>query len=243
MSQHERARLAWRACSFPKRGHSAEEYEDAYAGDVKLGRFAVADGASESSFAKQWAKLLVGGYVYKEPRPDTKPHWLRQLQERWAKQVDGLELPWFAEAKRSQGAFATFLGLALKPSDHPQAGTWKATAVGDCCFFQVREEKVIHSFPVKHSADFGNRPDLIGSRQPIAPRELKRDRGEWRHGDRLWLMTDAIAQWFLHRLEQGHHPWRSLEQCLFEPATEPWVDQLRDHGMRNDDVTLIHIMV
>jgi len=41
----------WRALGLPKRGHSAEEYEDAFAGDPKVGRFAVADGASESSFA------------------------------------------------------------------------------------------------------------------------------------------------------------------------------------------------
>ena len=56
--------------SLPKRGHSADEFEDAFAFDPAAGRYAVADGASESSFAGLWARLLVEGFI----RP--KPGWL-----------------------------------------------------------------------------------------------------------------------------------------------------------------------
>lgn len=44
-----------------KRGNAPEEYEDAAAADLPAGRFAVADGATESSFAREWAKILADG--------------------------------------------------------------------------------------------------------------------------------------------------------------------------------------
>ena len=55
---------AWWA---PKSGNTASEYEDAYAVKPEALRFAVADGASETSFARQWAELLVEGFVQAAP--------------------------------------------------------------------------------------------------------------------------------------------------------------------------------
>jgi hypothetical protein len=51
--------------SVAKAGNLSEEYEDAYwpldvvEGTGELFRFAVADGATESSYSKIWARLLV----------------------------------------------------------------------------------------------------------------------------------------------------------------------------------------
>jgi len=54
----------------PKSGNSLEEYEDAWAHRqtrTPVGiRVAVADGATESSFAKLWAALLAESYVRSE---------------------------------------------------------------------------------------------------------------------------------------------------------------------------------
>ena len=52
----------------PKLGNSLEEYEDAWAHrQTSTGiRVAVADGATESSFAKLWAVLLAESYVRSE---------------------------------------------------------------------------------------------------------------------------------------------------------------------------------
>ena len=66
------SRLQWQSLSLPKRGHSPEEYEDALAGDPRSGRFAVADGASESSFAGLWARAgspIPAGERRSEPGP------------------------------------------------------------------------------------------------------------------------------------------------------------------------------
>src|SRR5438477_11487250 len=94
----------WHAFHLPKRGHAPGEYEDAFAGDPARRRFAVADGASESSFAAAWARLLAEGFVAAR-KPWRDLDWLGPLRQRWAGEVDGLELPWYAEMKREEGAF------------------------------------------------------------------------------------------------------------------------------------------
>src|SRR5205814_2951628 len=72
---------AWWA---PKSGNAANEYEDAYAVKPDSLRFAVADGASETSFAKQWAELLVGRFVLEPPTAAELPNWVTPLQMAWA---------------------------------------------------------------------------------------------------------------------------------------------------------------
>ena len=47
----------------PSRDNEPGEYQDAFAADPGAGRFAVADGASESGFADLWARLLVDDFV------------------------------------------------------------------------------------------------------------------------------------------------------------------------------------
>jgi hypothetical protein len=221
----------------PKQGHAADEYEDAFAADPAAGRFAVADGASESSFAGLWARLLVEGFV----RPS--PGWLEAARVAWADRVDGQPLPWYAEAKRDEGAFATFLGLLVED------GRWHARAVGDTCLFQVRQDQLIEAFPMPRARDFGNRPRLIGSRPPAKPLDEvhAESGGNCQAGDRLLLMTDALAHWFLRRHEAGGRPWRELADLPAGPAADAafaaWVEEQRRGELRNDDVTLVLITV
>jgi hypothetical protein len=184
--------LRWSVFTLPKEGHSPEEYEDAFAG--KGGRFALADGASESSFACEWANLLVEGFVA-SGESVIAPSWLNPLRQRWAAQVDGLELEWYGEEKRRLGAFATFLGLIVKKPRQAKEGQWKALAVGDSCLFQVRQDRLLRAFPVRRSGDFGNRPPLLGSRCPAGRQAQAQVRfGKWERGDRFFLMTDALAE-------------------------------------------------
>src|SRR5262249_10571454 len=150
----------------PKRGNAAEEYEDALAADPATGRFAIADGASESSFAAAWARLLAEGFVGAAGKPWRDLDWLDPPRRRWADEVDGLSLPWYAEMKREAGAFATLLGLALRPPREGRRGEWRALAVGDSCLFRTRGGRLLKAFPVTASADFDNQPHLIGSRCP-----------------------------------------------------------------------------
>ncbi len=228
--------ISCRVLHQPKHGHSADEYEDAFAADPQAGRFAVADGASESSFAGLWARLLVEGFV------QAAPNWLEAVRRTWAARVDGASLPWYAEAKRADGAFATLLGLVVTQ------GRWHGLAVGDSCLFQVRQDRLIEAFPLGRSAEFGNRPRLIGSRSAGgAGQDVHAERqGTWQPGDQLLLMTDALAQWFLRRHEAGQRPWQEFVRFTAdaEAAFAAWIESRRaDDGLRNDDVTLVLIGV
>ncbi len=239
----EKKTTPWLTYSLPKRDNSAEEYEDACAGDPAAGRFAVADGASESSFANVWAKLLVEGYVRPPARDRTQENWLSPLRRQWSAAVDNRELDWYGEEKRDRGAFATFLSLRINASPGEPSGRWKASAVGDSCLFQVRGDVLVASFPLSTAAEFGNRPDLIGSRPIVTEVPRKVHRGEWKPGDVFLLMTDALAEWFLARNEAKRRPWQSLSYRLQRKngAAEltAYLEQLRDHReLKNDDVTL-----
>ena len=158
----------WGVLCLPKRGNTEDEYEDAWAVDPARGRFAVADGASETSFAGRWAQLLTEAFLAADD-PRAVVEWLAAPRRLWAAEVMGLELPWYAEMKREQGAFATFLGVQVRLPAPKRPGKWRAVAVGDSCVIRVRKSGQIGSFPIGKSADFGNQPRLIGSRGGAAP--------------------------------------------------------------------------
>jgi hypothetical protein len=245
-------RLRWHAFHTHKRGNAPDEYEDAFAGDTAAARFAVADGASESSFTATWAKLLVDAFVAAKGRSWCDLGWLGPPRQHWAEDVDPRPLPWYAEEKREQGAFATLLGVVFRKVRHRASkrkdGAWRALSVGDSCLFRLRGGKLVRSFPMANSADFGNQPELLGSRgRPSdTPQGIRPGRGKWRPGDRFLLMTDALAEWMLRRNEQEQRPADDLDRLLAESSPQEafaaWVEERRNgQGLRNDDVTLVVI--
>jgi hypothetical protein len=105
------------------------------------------------------------------------------------------------------------------------------------------------SFPVTHACDFADSPWLIGSRgfSPVmmALRE-ERLESDLAVGDRLWLMTDALAHWFLQAVEAGKCPWEMLQSLTQGPTANErffaWIAALRTtRQLRNDDVTLLGV--
>jgi protein phosphatase 2C-like protein len=230
----------WRAQVFwtPKRGHAVEEYEDAWSMDPHRGVFAIADGATESSFAAEWARLLTGDFVAAGAAdPQGWLVRLPELQKQWRELVSGRELPWYAEEKLALGAFATFLGVTLTDD-----GRFQALAVGDSCLIHLRAEQALLTFPLSNSDEFGNAPWLLGSRNALTDewrgQAVRLHQGEWTAGDRLWLLTDAVAHSVLLTMEDD-----PVQQVVlpFDPTPESfteWVSAERDRGrLRNDDCT------
>ncbi len=166
--------LSCRQFRLPRLGHRPDECQDASAADPERGRFAVADGATESVYAGEWARLLVDAFVGGDAAPFW-PTWLPPLQARWEEVIrppaDAPPRPWYMEEALTRGgAFATFLGLVLEPSpDGPAPWRWQAHAVGDSCLFLVRRGELVLSFPLARSAEFGTTPRLVGSRRPPLP--------------------------------------------------------------------------
>src|SRR6516164_3048978 len=125
----------------PKRGNREEEYEDAVWPQERQEfrqasvRFAVADGATESSYARQWARLLVDAVGEGGLSPASLPEGLVPMWAKWRQWMSGLALPWYAEEKAAQGAFAALVVLELTDSeaDGEDGGCWRAAALGDSC--------------------------------------------------------------------------------------------------------------
>ena len=227
----------------PKAGSTAEEWEDAFRCDPAQGRFSVADGASESSFSAAWARLLVEGFVARPPDGSTLRDWLRPLQDEWARGMNGRALAWYAEEKARSGAFSSLLGLCLLPDE---AG-WHALAIGDSCLFAVRENQLTVSFPVTRSSEFHSRPLLLSSVARAnggISSALHEAEGDLLPGDLLFLMTDALASWFLAESELRRRPWAVLERIRSAGEFEKFLELMRaGRSIRNDDVTLVRIEV
>ena len=105
----------------------------------------------------------------------------------------------------------------------------------------------MRALPVVRAEDFGSTPWLLGS-SISADKSLERKgivhSGDWCLDDRFWLMTDALAQWFLRESEAGGKPWETLERLrpLPDAAFAAWVEEQRDaRKLRNDDVTLLAV--
>ena len=240
----------------PKAGNSDTEYEDAFwpkelpRGQDTCFRFAVADGATETSFSRTWAMQLVRSFCKGRLDAPLIGDGLRDLQQRWSTIVRRRPLPWYAEEKIRLGAFASVLGVHLYDDVHREDrhGEWHAMALGDSCLVQVRGEEVLARFPLDNSASFTNRPHLLSSNPAHNNRVLDHLRtmeGTWDPGDAFYLMTDALACWFMREVEEGRMPWSVLRDLDTSGEIKPfreWVEDLRmDRGIRNDDVTLLRI--
>ncbi len=239
--------VSYQSFCVPKRDSSALEYEDAAAAAPGLNTFAIADGATDSSFAGLWAQLLVDEFV-RAPASDWRS-WLPPLQQRWEERVGKQPLPWYAEAKLRQGAFATFLGVVIDNANGQGGKCWHGVAVGDCCLFQIRQQNLHGVFPNYCSDDFNNNPSLVGSRMPaqmlVDKKRLQTHTSAWQDGDQLWLMTDALAKWFLVQQEADQNPWATVDRVLRTASSQDfaaWIDALRHaREIRDDDVTLLAV--
>ncbi len=235
---HIRSRAFW----LPKAGCSVEEYEDAFwpastfDRDIELFRAAVADGATEASFAGVWARILVRAYCKGQVGGKKLAKFLPVLQKEWTETVGDRPLPWYAEQKAAQGGFSTVTGLTLFDDRR-----WEASAIGDSCLFQVRGDQVVVSFPLDHSSQFGSRPVLLSSRG-LGVESLVSCTGSWQEDDVFYLMSDAIASWFLRFVEaESRVPSTFVE--LEEDAVfgDLIVDLRRKGELKNDDVTMVRI--
>ena len=225
----------------PKSGNAANEYEDAYAVEPASLRFAVADGASETSFAKQWAELLVDRFIHEPPATADLREWVTPMQAAWSGAHQGKSTAWYAEEKARDGAFSSLLGVTFDQD------RWRALAIGDSCLFVVRGGKVERAFPLARAEQFSNRPLLLSSVARANQRvwdDVRSDEGELQVKDQLLLMTDALAHWFLIESELGRRPWAALARIATPEAFQAFIDCLRDGGaLRNDDSTLVRIEV
>ena len=219
-------------------------------------RLVVADGASETLLSGPWAAVLARSYAQRAQRGRRRAAGVAELGVvALGTLATSLPAPATRDWPTSPVVRGARLGgwrvcgaVGLTLSDGEAGGDWSALALGDSCLFQVRSDRTVIAFPVVRAADFGVRPFLIGSRDTAAGSVLDAFRGaagRWRPGDRFYLMTDALAQWWLAECEAGRAPWRPLDR-LCSPgrrhAFPKWIaTRRRRHDIKNDDVTLLRV--
>jgi hypothetical protein len=228
----------------PKKGNAKEEYEDSFFpkepvdGELDSFRCAIADGATETSFAKSWADILVKDFVEERALADSR--------QQWEQTVSGRELAWYAEEKASQGAFAALAGLIVHPDKR-----FEMAAAGDSCLVHSRNTKILLTFPKTEAKEFDNRPALLCSKaEGTAEVEIKTKQGEYQDGDQFWLLTDAVAHWALSVAEKGENPLDKLSALTGEDLFTTWVSEQRAllaaDGrplLVNDDLTIFRAQI
>jgi len=250
-----------------KAGTDASECEDAFFPHnlpfdkiplfIQFQRYAIADGASTAYLSGLWATTLVYGFgLYEEEI--TKSNFLDLLQttiidEKWnseledyktKREMQGKPLSWFDEMALQNGAASTLLEISI-PLDNQLINQFSAIAIGDSCLFQIRSNDLITKFPLTNSGDFNNSPILISSvqkRNVNLPENIAYiENQSINPDDQIFLMTDALASWFLQEHEKEGKPWNIIcENAIDQSSFENWIDELRENKtMRNDDVTLM----
>jgi len=232
-----------------KHGTDRCDCEDALDFSLRKQRFAVADGATEAFDSKTWAKLLVRCWLTSStPLLTSEEFWpmvqraSNRLHGRWNLKA----LPWYAEEKASRGSFAAFVGLQIH--ENQDGWCWSALALGDCCLFQLREGRILCSFPLTNAEQFGFRPELVPSSPSFiqsAHPMLALLSGKAEAGDVFLLMSDALAQWFLSTHASNSKDVGDFDTLLRGSRISEldlFMDELRSiSAIRNDDVAVIRV--
>jgi hypothetical protein len=233
--------------SAQKFGDLPDENEDNFLvpvnSEAEVLKFAISDGATESSFAKQWSDLLVCAYKENSFHREHIIETLKQVSESWHSIVDTIDLPWYAQQKREVGSFATFLGVTIDSKTE----SFEASGIGDCALFQIRNDALLFTFPILSLEEFGNTPNLIASNPSYRidiEKKISYCKQDIQAGDIILLASDAIAFWIFKQIAEGEKPWDHLANVLnFEhnnAELQNWLNQKRETSeIKNDDVTIL----
>lgn len=234
---------------------SAENFVDCfdrYNYNIKNHKFAIADGVSKSFFPDVWAQLLVNFFVEKDGRIDlTDSESYKKIQSAWIKKVARIvnkpNQKYYVKNFFIEGrsAAATFVGLHFLEEDGILK--WEAVALGDSYLFFVPQdeqlissnfENVIH-LSSKNTFEFNNFPDFFDSRSVNNKGKIKQKKHEVKNGT-FYLMTDAIAEWFVKERESAV---KIINSWNIQEDFEADIKHFRKIDMNNDDATILVINV
>ena len=164
----------------------------------------------------------------------------------WRSRSLSRPLPWYAAEKATYGAFAAFVGLRVDAA----ARAWQSVAIGDCCLFQLDACKpalrLVRAFPLTRASQFGSTPFLLGTAEPSAAdlaAHVEVCTGSLREDDVILLVSDALGAYLLRHEEESEPLWRRVAfELRAQDAFAAWVQEARENGMRNDDVTLVRLV-
>jgi hypothetical protein len=236
----------------PKEGQTLAECEDAVGVNVGARVFAVADGATEAFDARRWAARLVCEWTREAAAPvelESFRAWLAEQGERFQAAWGVEQLAWYAEEKRSAGSFAAFVGLRFE-TDAVGALRWRAVALGDSCLAQMRGGQIVAALPIESHESFNWMPPLAPTAGALREAALKRAvfrAGRAEVGDVFFLLTDAVAAWFLQSHAEGRARVKEFDSLAASSENEALAELLRGERragrLKDDDVAVIRLAV
>lgn len=227
---------------------SAEQYIDCadnYAVNKSSHRFSVSDGVSKSFFPKVWSEILVTQFVERTDLKETE--LIKVCQEEWQNRIDEIvNLPntkWFTKSQynRKDPALATFVGLQFFDKEKK----WTASALGDSfLFFVPKEFKDYQQELIKLSSKsepivFDNFPDYLTSIGDNHKGTLEKLRSQKLVDGTFYLMTDALAEWFIN---EGENAIGKITVWKSQADFERFITQaIEENQLTNDDCAILCI--
>lgn len=235
-----------------KSGVSYWDGADRSAMNLTLGRFAVADGVSQSYLPNLWANILCNSFVKSEIAPNDD--WIGQYAvsqlasdcQIWEEQSEEVfenateEEAFLLSLSQEEYRYAgtTLVGIALK--DH----SLFYNVLGDSCLFVYDSDtnSLVSYSTVDEQHGFTNRPDFFYSEGKIV--------GRWKHGKLplkpgyLLLMTDALSDWLTKEFNKDSSLIEKLWALKTHKDFMQIVEEARsENSMKDDDVALLILKV
>lgn len=252
--------ISVKAFSICKSGNTDKENEDAL--DFNLTNndntfvAAVADGSTEGFLSKEWAKTLVKKFCtidynfnnindfHKEFYNSCIHHWSKYfIQYINKRNSSNNPIQWYEESGLSSGAYSSITGINVFSKTNKNFAV--IYSIGDSCIFNINEDKISNAFPIDSPESFNNRPLLLASNNDNNKNSVKYYKSqkiELNHGEKILLMTDALACWFLSN--NNNMPWKTLEQIDELENFKKFIFDLRQNKkIKNDDTTLIELNI
>ncbi|MCF2494270.1 hypothetical protein [Dyadobacter chenhuakuii] len=186
-----------------KKNELYSDCADNYNFSQEYNKFAISDGVSKSFFPKIWSKHLVKNYVFHDHL--NQGEFIKKSQEDWQEEVDiRMQLENVKYYTRNAynnkvPGLATFVGLQFLVDKK----TWTAQALGDSFLFfvprgstQLENETTILSSKSQPIV-FDNFPDYLSSIGNNHKGHEEKIIDETLAEGTFYLMTDALAEWFL----------------------------------------------
>lgn len=221
---------------------------DRFAYNKEQHKFAISDGVSKAFFPKIWADILVSNWV--KNQWDSDEQFIESCQTEWLKQVTEIvekpDVKWFTKNafNRKEAGLATFVGLHF--FEDKKEWRWKANALGDSFLFFVPndfkdfETEVIRLSSKEEPIKFDNFPDYLSS---IGDNHKgkKNTKEELLSEGTFYLMTDALAEWFITEKENAIG---KIDVWQNQKDFERFVNEERlNNKLGNDDSAILIIEI
>ena len=217
--------------------------------------FAISDGATSSPDARTWANMLVEASTLHESDKDIFPAVIQELRTSWEKTWEkqkqkqiSTNAGWWTETALNKPNAATYCSITFtnQKSSNSSEIHWRAIAMGDSCLFQIRNNKLMLSFPLVSENEFTDRPVLVRSKGEIINSDkIMHLNGTAQVNDIFLLATDALAEWIF---KYGLHTDKTLSSDFYKKLNsidfEKFIESERQvDRIKDDDSTIINIGV